>query len=299
MKFGRIIAIFICAVIILTMPVSAAQVEDYFIEDFSDEYRICDHLIYSEGFAYSQDGGLVGGADATIITSNPEESGFYTPVGIYRAYDSTVTLTAVDDPDSENERFLNLVYRNYNLWIAGITKEEIDMCFTYDFQNMCFRFTEGWSNTDEADQLMPPVYMELCDDGTAYYTLGMTVERDRIRCFFNDELIFDYIDAERKYLIADETQTPFIFVQKGNYVHITNVSVDRPGYLLEPSYAFGDANSDGRVNLSDVSLIMKHIAKWTGLDINKDAADISRDRKIRLEDAARIIKWIAAGKTAK
>ena len=164
------------------------------------------------------------------------------------------------------------------------------MSFTYDFEEDCFRLTDGICQSDPEKQLMPPVYMEICDDGFEFYTLGMTVERDRIRCFYNGELIFDFVDAERKYYIADQIENNAVFCQTGNFVQISNFSIDRPGYLLEPSYCFGDANSDGILNLSDVSLIMKHIANWDGLAINVNAADTNRDGTVTLTDASAILR---------
>lgn len=54
---------------------------------------------------------------------------------------------------------------------------------------------------------------------------------------------------------------------------------------------FGDANGDGTVNLSDVSQIMKMIAKW---DVSVgDAADYNDDGMIDLADVAAILRHIA------
>ncbi len=54
----------------------------------------------------------------------------------------------------------------------------------------------------------------------------------------------------------------------------------------------GDANSDGKINLSDVSTILKSVAKWT-VDIATDAADPDGNAKVNLGDAAIILKYIA------
>ena len=123
----------------------------------------------------------------------------------------------------------------------------------------------------------------------------MTVEKNRIRCFYNGKLIFDYNDTDEKYLIAHKTRAPVLFWNEGNYVHVKNISTSLPGYLLKPSYNAGDLNNDGRLTLGDVSLMMKHIAKWKDLDINIYAADYDRDGKVTLSDATKILRGIARG----
>lgn len=55
---------------------------------------------------------------------------------------------------------------------------------------------------------------------------------------------------------------------------------------------YGDANGDGKVNLSDVSALLKYIAKWD-IEIDTKAADVNRDEKINLSDVSLILKYIA------
>ncbi|MBE6708811.1 MAG: hypothetical protein E7578_06175 [Ruminococcaceae bacterium] len=293
----RMIVVALCAVLLFAMPVSTVYAGDYFSEDFSFPNTVREHVLYSPGFSFGSDGGLVGGAEAKTICTYLEcgherEHCGCVPYNLYLSCDFTVTLTAVDDPDSENDRFLNLVYLNENPLYAGYADKGILMAFTYDFRDECFRLADGVNNTDTESQLMEPVYIEISDDGTEYYTLGMTVERDRIRCFFNDTLIFDYTDTEGKYRIAYKIESIIAFWQEGNFVHVKNFSVDHPGHLLEPSYLIGDANGDGKINLYDIAFIMKHIAKWN-IAVNIGAADVNRDGKINLFDASHMLKYIA------
>lgn len=58
---------------------------------------------------------------------------------------------------------------------------------------------------------------------------------------------------------------------------------------------FGDPNGDGHINVSDVSLIMKYIAKWDLSDKTfiEDAADVTHDEKIDLYDTSKLLKYIA------
>ena len=48
------------------------------------------------------------------------------------------------------------------------------------------------------------------------------------------------------------------------------------GVISAPSLAaspMGDANGDEKINISDASLMLKHIAKWEGLSINTAKAN--------------------------
>ena len=63
------------------------------------------------------------------------------------------------------------------------------------------------------------------------------------------------------------------------------------GVHTEPYFA-GDANGDGKCNLSDVSLLMKAIAKWS-VSLNRVSADVNSDGKLSLADASMILKYIA------
>lgn len=55
----------------------------------------------------------------------------------------------------------------------------------------------------------------------------------------------------------------------------------------------GDANSDGKINLSDVSLILQHIAKWSDLTIDLNRADVTNDDKVNLSDVSLVLQYIA------
>ena len=54
----------------------------------------------------------------------------------------------------------------------------------------------------------------------------------------------------------------------------------------------GDSNVDGKVNIADVSLALKHIAKWD-IQIDADAADVTADGKVTLADVSLLLKYIA------
>ncbi len=54
----------------------------------------------------------------------------------------------------------------------------------------------------------------------------------------------------------------------------------------------GDANSDGKVNLSDVSLILQYVAKWS-VTPNVEASDYDSNGAVNLADVTGVLKLIA------
>ena len=55
---------------------------------------------------------------------------------------------------------------------------------------------------------------------------------------------------------------------------------------------YGDIDRNGKVNLGDVSGMLKYIAKW-GNGINTDAADVDKNEKLNLADVSKMLKKLA------
>lgn len=186
------------------------------------------------GAFYVDDAGvLYGYAEAKALQTQYQEddNGFFTDAGLsWLTFDTTITLKVQDDDLSEAQRWINLVYCNDNLAYEGAAEGRVMMAFSYDIEGRCFRLTQGWNNTNEEEQYLPPVAKEIDTDGNSEITLGMSVSKDRIRCFYNNELIFDLQDTN--YYIAQTITAPFLFWQDGNYVQITNITVADEGYLF-------------------------------------------------------------------
>lgn len=73
------------------------------------------------------------------------------------------------------------------------------------------------------------------------------------------------------------------------------IASDDRVYSGTRSYAvliYGDANRDGKVTLSDISLMLMSIAKWD-VDLCVTAADVSMNGTCDLSDASTLLKWIA------
>ena len=55
---------------------------------------------------------------------------------------------------------------------------------------------------------------------------------------------------------------------------------------------YGDVNRDGKVNLSDVSVVLQKIAGWS-VNVNADAADVNKTGDVNLTDVTKLLKKIA------
>ncbi len=64
----------------------------------------------------------------------------------------------------------------------------------------------------------------------------------------------------------------------------------------EPLLQKGDADENGKVNITDVSLMLKHIAKWSDITINTSSADYDSNGKININDVTAVMKKIANGR---
>lgn len=62
----------------------------------------------------------------------------------------------------------------------------------------------------------------------------------------------------------------------------------------EPVYKLGDVDGSGTVDIADVLMVQKHLAKFLTLtDIQKNAADVTKDGNVTIDDVVRIQKKIA------
>ena len=78
------------------------------------------------------------------------------------------------------------------------------------------------------------------------------------------------------------------FPYKPEDIKITGVTV-----VVEKKPVYGDANSDGKVDLNDVTLMLQSIAGWTGITVNTDLADVNCDGEAKLDDVTLILQSIA------
>ena len=55
---------------------------------------------------------------------------------------------------------------------------------------------------------------------------------------------------------------------------------------------YGDADRNGKINLNDVSAMLKHVANWS-IDISEAAADVDRKDAVNVADVSKLLKYIA------
>ncbi len=60
-------------------------------------------------------------------------------------------------------------------------------------------------------------------------------------------------------------------------------------------YAYGDVNDDGKINMTDVILMRRHMAGGYGVTINEEAADVDLDGKPFVSDLVVMRQYIAGG----
>jgi len=78
------------------------------------------------------------------------------------------------------------------------------------------------------------------------------------------------------------------YIYEGDISLYTLTKVNVPGEL-----PFGDVNEDGKLNLYDASMILKYIAGWKDVDLNKNLSDVNADLKTDLGDVSKLLKIIA------
>jgi len=153
------------------------------------------------------------------------------------------------------------------------------MC-TVEFASYAFKYNGVWLNDHlkGRDIISASTWTSRGSGyGTTVQNFSGTTLIDSLRAIEYAESLYDSLSANEKLLVS-------------NY----DVLVDaRNTYdWLEVRPLYGDANDDGKVNISDVSAILKHIVGWD-IQINTELADVNCDGKINLSDASRTLKYIA------
>ena len=236
----RIISVICTIAMLFSVMCIGASAEGLYIDTHFKDWAELSDQFFAGCFYNTDEGFLYGFAEAKTLQSRytKVDGGYIDGSYTWRTYDATVTLAIGDDDLSESDRWVNLVYRNDNLKCYGRSDETQYIAFSYDIQNGCFRITDGWNNTDPDCQLMDPVYTYIDTDyGEVFITLGISVERGRIRCFYNDQLVFDFVDSDDEYLIAKEKNSMFYLQQDGNFLQISNIKVADQGYIFSGTYA--------------------------------------------------------------
>jgi len=293
-KFLSLMLAFAMLVSVFSVSIFAEDVSDvtepgiYFDADFSSDTAAAKDF-YVGNFK-SNGEHLVGYSDAYAFQS----------VGFWSAYDVIFDVSFAEDDlvDSTGNRGLSYVYINPNMKHNGVSEDNYNMTVYFDITNDEISLVGGsFFNDASADKLADPVPFVLDDNTT--YTFGISITEGRIRVFNGDELLIDFVDEENKYYIGysyEEVEPVILFWwNTAGCTIFEDVKVSSPAYLLPfpKPIMYGDANGDEKISLADVSLMLKHIAKWEGLEMNAEAANVNCDDKISLADVSLMLKYIA------
>ena len=140
--------------------------------------------------------------------------------------------------------------------------------------------------TNSTDIQMPEYFDPTKHDLSVYFLI------------FNPDTIFEVIDEHDLcgpvYISTDGFGTPAETIIPEPPV--TEPPVTEPPETSYPHYRsevlYGDSNHDGIINLSDTTLIMKHIMRWD-VDICTECADIYKNGYVNINDVTHTLKLIA------
>ena len=80
------------------------------------------------------------------------------------------------------------------------------------------------------------------------------------------------------------------FNPEGDYFAVDNVAIK-----IDSSSIPGDADGDGKVNISDVTALIDYLLTGNTADIDIDGADTNRDGKINISDVTDLIDFLLMG----
>lgn len=152
-----------------------------------------------------------------------------------------------------------------------------------------------------------------------WYNFGIRVMDGKIECYFNEKLVLsssvedgtekigpvsvnsvdETVGSQRSAVLffngGGHLGTEYFHLGATNYLLFDNFEVWTPDYdfVKAPEVVYGDVNSDGNINLSDVSKMLQAIAKWEITDYNELAADVNSDSTVNLSDVTTMLRFIA------
>ena len=147
----------------------------------------------------------------------------------------------------------------------------------------CFLDKDGKTAVDEADTIIPKIDHEFSE-----YKHDETKHWHECECG----------------VIADEGEHSF-----GEWVIVTEPTYTATGKkervctvcgykdteeieIVPPTFIYGDTNGDNKLNLLDLIVLRKHLAKWS-VDIKLTAADCNADGNVNLMDLILLRKYLA------
>ncbi len=212
----------------------------------------------------------------------------------------------------ESENVGAVYYFGIEIETGRVYIEKSHDSFQYRDENNILR--EGQINTIIAEGTLPGAaekveageYPIQVGEDAPWYEMGIRITSGRIEGWFEQEMvIFAEADPDDEKLgqfainSVDSTvgsqKSPFVFwngVQDAAmWIALDNFEIWTPDYDFA-SVTYGDVNGDTKINLGDVSAMLKKIAKWD-VTIDETAADVDVNGKVNLGDVSLVLKHIA------
>lgn len=231
----RIISLALILMMMLSIAaVSSSAAGVYLNADFKSmtEEQFYAQFMVGEFHVDDVEGVLYGYSEAKALQSmySDPEGIFDNTLNTWLTYDAAITFSMADDELSEVERTVNIAYCNDNLRAKGLAEAREFVTFSYNIekQELVASVNDGPTYNEERI-LAGPVSMELDTEGDTFYTMGMSVEKNHIRFFLDNQLIFD-IDGTSMY-VGDSINSPFIFWNDGNYIRVSNIAIASETFL--------------------------------------------------------------------
>ncbi len=241
----RIISALLIAVMLCSMAAMSASAAVIKTEEFDDLESVAVWLY--PGNAYTEDGLLIGDASARAmqgiaVDQDPDGEWMTGGEGTFPAKCDVqwVLKSELDDTQDGTNRNWSFAYHSDGPVPDG--GSTLTLRFTYNWTDGKFYLCNEVNNDPGAEgtNAMEPVEKEIVADGE-FFKMGMSVEDNRVRFFYNDELIFDYQGTEEQKI---GTLPSLIFTWNTQCIYSIDKLVVTDTYDLYPATAAGDNGGD-------------------------------------------------------
>ena len=114
------------------------------------------------------------------------------------------------------------------------------------------------------------------------------IDATRKAIYTNDSLYGIHIGENTGFIIPENAEIKLV---NGSYYVFDDEGLLATNVIFSDTN-YGDTNSDGSVNLSDVSLLLQYIANWN-VKVNEFTSDSNCDTTINLSDVTLLLQYIA------
>ena len=331
-KLTALLLAAIMLVSVLAIGTSATG-EITFSDDFTGGFSARNWLISNSEFTWDKENkNILGYGDAIVLETHYGKGEkwwdkFYAEMDFQIRGDDNMHPSTTDSPHTVSMWYRDLMENGENGGESGaiyMFTIEVETCKVLLHKYYDFSYKDEHDITQkgivDADiavgQLEEKIEM---GEDAPWYNFGIRVTEGKIECYFNQKLVLTSSVSDGTEKIGpvsvdsvDETvgtqKSAVLFFNGGghlgpeyyplgatNYLAFDNFEVWTPDYdfVETPEVVYGDVNSDGNINLSDVSKILQAIAKWEITDYNELAADVNSDSTVNLSDVTVMLRHIA------